>query len=140
MRFVWLSSTAERWAAVLLCLLNWSLAEKVASQPPGLAATYDAAASLEIRIWSDSTGKHSVQSTLIEAHGDNVYLQRLDGKIIAVPVSRLSDANRKYVDSQHMDYILTGPVVEVTDGDELTMLEQESSGGALACEVRSSAN
>lgn len=45
--------------------------------------------------WSDATGKFSVEAKLLEADDENVRLQRRDGKVITVPLSRLSEESRR---------------------------------------------
>ncbi|MCH8043368.1 MAG: hypothetical protein IID44_06575 [Planctomycetes bacterium] len=55
------------------------------------------AASASARKWTDNTGKFSVEAELVEAKDGNVRLKRKDGKIMTVPVSRLSKADRDYL-------------------------------------------
>lgn len=75
----------------------------------------------ENRFWVDSTGKHTTRAALIEIRGESAYLQKEDGRLAAVPIRRLSQADREYVTSLHTDKIITGKVVGVTDGDTITV-------------------
>src|SRR5262245_53616241 len=51
------------------------------------------------RVWTDSTGKFRTTAKLIEAADEKVKLQREDGSVVDVPVSRLSDGDRAYLKS-----------------------------------------
>lgn len=64
-------------------------------QEPGPAKNMGAIA----RIWTDASGKFSVQAKLIELRDGRVVLQRSDGKKIEVPVSELSPTDQKYLDN-----------------------------------------
>lgn len=49
------------------------------------------------RTWTDAMGKFSVEAVLVEIGSENVKLKNADGKIITVPVSRLSTADRQFL-------------------------------------------
>ena len=51
------------------------------------------------RKWTDNTGKYSIEAILVEAKDGRVRLKRQDGKIITVPISKLSKADQSYLDS-----------------------------------------
>lgn len=51
----------------------------------------------ELRIWKDSSGKFEVLGRFSRADGETVLLQRQDGKLIRVPLDRLSDQDRDYL-------------------------------------------
>ena len=51
------------------------------------------------RTWSDESGKFKIEATLLRVESENAILNRTDGKVIAVPLDRLSGADRKYLDS-----------------------------------------
>ena len=51
------------------------------------------------RKWTSSDGQFSVEAELVEAKDGNVRLKRQDGKVITVPVSKLSKADRGYLAS-----------------------------------------
>jgi len=65
-------------------------------------------ASAEVRTWRDKTGKFSIRAELVESGGTAVKLKREDGKVINVPVDRLSDEDRKFLESQERSAFGTG--------------------------------
>ena len=58
-----------------------------------LATAYPASA----RKWTDKTGKFSVEADLVQVKGDKAILKKTNGKVIAVPLDRLSAADRRYL-------------------------------------------
>lgn len=50
------------------------------------------------REWSDTTGTFKIEAELVAVRGDKVVLEKTDGKIITVPLDKLSAADRKYLD------------------------------------------
>jgi len=48
----------------------------------------------QVRTWTDATGKFSVRAELVQVQGANVVLKRLDGRVIKVPIARLSVADQ----------------------------------------------
>ena len=52
------------------------------------------------RTWTDDAGKFSVTAELVEVRGDKVVLRRQDGKQITVPLAKLSDEDRKFVEKK----------------------------------------
>ena len=55
--------------------------------------------SLSARKWTNDTGKFSVEAELVEAKGGNVRLRRRDGKIITIPVTKLSKDDQDFVET-----------------------------------------
>jgi hypothetical protein len=53
----------------------------------------------EPRLWTDSTGKFRVRAVLIERTASTVRLHTADGREIEVPIERLSEADRGYLDA-----------------------------------------
>ena len=51
----------------------------------------------EMRTWTDATGKFKVQAKFVEMTDGKVTLERADGKRVVVPLTKLSEADRKYV-------------------------------------------
>lgn len=50
------------------------------------------------RVWTDSTGKHSIEAKFVEFKSNGVYLERRDNKeVINLPVSRLSPEDRQWI-------------------------------------------
>ncbi|MFP6657002.1 MAG: SHD1 domain-containing protein [Pirellulales bacterium] len=56
-------------------------------------------APVSARKWTSSDGKFSVEAELVEAKDGNVRLKRQDGKVITVPVSKLSKADQDHLSS-----------------------------------------
>ena len=54
----------------------------------------------KVRTWSNSTGKFSVEAKLIEVTDEFVRLKKESGKEIKVPLSKLDDAAKSYLDSR----------------------------------------
>jgi hypothetical protein len=51
-----------------------------------------------VRVWKDATGKFSIEAKLSGLAGGVVKLKRADGSVISVPVEKLSEADRTYLD------------------------------------------
>jgi len=51
------------------------------------------------RKWTDNTGKFSVEAELVEVKNDQVVLKKTDGKVITLPVARLSETDRQHLQS-----------------------------------------
>ena len=50
------------------------------------------------RTWTDNTGKYKIEATFVKVENGQVELKRADnGKVVKLPLSRLSDADKKYV-------------------------------------------
>lgn len=62
----------------------------------GLAA--DGAKEHETRLWKDVSGSFQVRARFLDATADKVRLQKADGREISVPLSKLSPADRDYVE------------------------------------------
>ena len=58
-----------------------------------LASAYPASA----RKWTDKTGNFSVEADLVHVKDGKAILKKTDGKVIAVPLDRLSAADRRYL-------------------------------------------
>lgn len=54
----------------------------------------------EFRTWIDATGKHRTEAQFIELNGGKVTLKKRDGKVIAVPIEKLSEKDAKYATNQ----------------------------------------
>jgi hypothetical protein len=54
----------------------------------------------EQRTWSDATGKFKVEAKLHRIEGDKILLEKQDGKISSIPLSKLSKNDQEYVASQ----------------------------------------
>lgn len=49
--------------------------------------------------WTDNTGKHTVEAEFVSVAGEQVTLKRADGKVVSLPMRRLSERDRNYVES-----------------------------------------
>lgn len=47
------------------------------------------------RVWTDSTGKYRITALFVQLEGDTVVLKKSDGKIIRVPITRLSQEDQR---------------------------------------------
>ena len=56
-----------------------------------------------LRVWKDSTGRKTIKATLIKIGGDQVTLKRADGRVFTVPLERLSEKDRQYVERRRAD-------------------------------------
>lgn len=56
-----------------------------------------------LRTWTDVTGKFKVKARLVSLKGGVVTLERESAKTFAVPLNKLSEADRAYVESNRAD-------------------------------------
>lgn len=57
-------------------------------------------AAQEPREWTSGNGKYTVRAAVVDVDGESVRLKRVDsGKVIEVPLGKLSDADRSYLQS-----------------------------------------
>jgi hypothetical protein len=59
-----------------------------------------ASAAPTFRTWTDATGKFSIEAKFVGEDGDAVRLVKQDGKELKVLLAKLSEADRKYVESR----------------------------------------
>ncbi len=57
-------------------------------------------AARQLRQWTDATGKHSIQAEFVELKDGKVRLRKEDGKEVTIPLEKLSEADRKFVEQQ----------------------------------------
>ena len=57
------------------------------------------AAPVSARKWTSNSGKFTVEAELVDALGGNARLKRQDGKIITVPIAKLSKSDREFLAS-----------------------------------------
>lgn len=77
----------------------------------------------EVRTWTDTTGKFEVVATYQRMDGERVVLRLSSGRETKVPVAKLSDADRAYVES--LQTTATNPFAS-----------QPSAGGSLRADWR----
>src|SRR5579872_3776561 len=56
-----------------------------------------ASAFADSRAWTDAQGSHHTHAELADFQNSVAYLQKDDGKIVAVPAAKLSSADRDYI-------------------------------------------
>lgn len=49
------------------------------------------------RTWSDLSGQFKIEGTFMKRTGDSITLKRKDGKVISLPVAKLSEADQKHI-------------------------------------------
>ena len=54
----------------------------------------------QLRAWTDSTGKHTIQAEFVEFKEGKVRLRKQNGKVVTIPIEKLSDADRELVQRQ----------------------------------------
>jgi hypothetical protein len=80
------------------------------------------------RKWTDNTGQYSVDAELVEVKGDDVLLKKPDGSIIPVPINRLSDADRRYL--EHLKK-------QTGETQDAAIAEIKKLGGSYRCDEKS---
>ncbi len=50
----------------------------------------------EVRTWTSSGGRHKIEAEMVSLEGHTVTLKRSDGKILKVPLDKLSEADQEY--------------------------------------------
>lgn len=67
---------------------------------------------LQAREWTDASGEFKQEGDLVDFDGKLVILKKMDGHLVALPVSQLSEADRTYVQSQSAKEIVTKSAAE----------------------------
>ena len=49
------------------------------------------------RIWTDSTGEHTLEAELVDSDNETAVLKTPEGKLVSVPTSWLSSEDRRYI-------------------------------------------
>ena len=57
------------------------------------------ATACEAREWTDRTGQFRVDAELVKVIGDKVQIRRTDGRLLTVPIDRLSDRDQQFLKS-----------------------------------------
>lgn len=64
------------------------------------------------REWTDASGEFKQEGDLVDFDGKLVILKKMNGHLVALPVSQLSEADRTYVQSQSAKEIVTKSAAE----------------------------
>jgi hypothetical protein len=78
----------------------------------------------EAREWADKSGTYKVEAELVEVRDGKVLLRKQDGKVISVPLDRLSDRDRQFV-SEHS---APAPGGKLTLGTTTVTIKHHQSG------------
>ena len=79
-----------------LCLILLALVGRTAAAQLQAETTPDEP-QLEFRTWTDASGKFSTEAAMLRYADGKVDLQKRDGGLVSLPVSRLSRADQRYV-------------------------------------------
>jgi WD40 repeat protein len=101
-----------------------------------MAAFLVAVSSLSGREWTDVTGSFHLEAKLLTVKEGKVYLEKSDGKVVPVPLDRLSEPDRKYLASlaKYRDYFREHPLPGISDdssGFATIDVEDESKVGEI---------
>ena len=80
----------------------------------GMALGIPLASAAEFRLWKDNTGKHSIRAELVRTSEQAVILKTDQGKEVTVPLNRLSQADRAYL--QELPATPANPPAETGSG------------------------
>lgn len=75
----------------------------------------------EERVWTDSTGRYKITAEFVSREKGSVKLRREDGQVIEIPLSRLSDADRRWVIRQRR----SEPEAETPEAETLVSLSTQ---------------
>jgi hypothetical protein len=53
----------------------------------------------QARVWTDESGKYTLEADLVTANDRNVVLKRPDHEMVAIPIEKLSEADREFLKS-----------------------------------------
>jgi len=76
-----------------LAIVAWLL---IAGAPAARAA----GAAEDLRVWTDSTGKYTLEAQFVAASDSTVVLKRADHELVSIPLDKLSEKDREYVQSK----------------------------------------
>lgn len=122
-----------------------SPAVAVAEEPPALPLADPAATSVEsapaivpepkpeiFRKWTDDTGTFTVVAVAARWDSNEAKLQREDGKLLTLPLAKLSATDREYLHATKFPptylpggKVALGKAVGVTDGDTIKLLDDD---------------
>jgi hypothetical protein len=54
----------------------------------------------QARVWTDATGRYTLEADLVAVNERTVVLQRADHEMVAIPIGKLSQADREYLESK----------------------------------------
>ena len=76
------------------------------------------------RKWTDITGKFSVEAELVDVGDGKVRLKKENGKVVSIPIERLSLSDRSFVDQQRLrNWFSFGDPQELKQPQQLKQLK-----------------
>jgi WD40 repeat protein len=75
----------------------WRLAETPAEPASSAAPSSPAPVADKMRTWSDTSGKFTVEAKYVGIDGEDVRLERADGKIVRIPRAKLCNADQMHL-------------------------------------------
>ena len=74
------------------------------------------------REWTDDADAFHVEAKLVAVRGGKVYLEKDDGKVIGVPLARLSEKDLRYLVSlpEHKEYFKANPIPKIAPAGRST--------------------
>jgi hypothetical protein len=99
---------------------------KVTTYETEKAADTESTEALPTRTWNDATGAFSVEAQLVGVEEGKVKLKKADGKIVAVPVDRLSKEDQDFLAKQ------AGPKKEAAKPSAAEVRELAHDNGSMA--------
>ena len=55
---------------------------------------------MEARVWTDATGRYTLDAKLVTFNDKSIVLQREDHELVAIPIEKLSDKDREFLKSK----------------------------------------
>lgn len=125
----------------LMLLVGLSAPIDVSAQSPDTSKRSEPTAISSLRIWTDSTGEHTIKARLIAFKMDGVYLKKIDGTSIVFPITKLSKADRLFVNNATDIETTTEPYVmfgQKIEGDAVGVILNVSGSESeyLPCVIR----
>lgn len=77
-----------------------------------------------IRTWTDTTGRFTVEASLVGVENDRVMLEKVDGSRVAIPVDKLSETDRQWMKSQESPAVESGDPFRTQRMQEIDRLRQ----------------
>lgn len=99
---------------------------KITTYEEEKAADTESVEALPMRTWNDSTGAFSVEAQFAGVEQGKAMLKKADGKIVGVPLERLSQEDREFVASQ------SGAKKKATKSGPREVRELSHDNGAMA--------
>ena len=77
-----------------------SLDSRIPRAPSSAAAAQEKSAEGKFRTWNDATGQFTTEAVFVELKNETLALRRKDGRVVFVPVKRLSAEDRRFAEDE----------------------------------------